>query len=183
MQLYPAIAHAERTSQSPPSVNFLHFLSAPTSALKSLTTRLRSSLIIHKRNHASFRSTPPQHTQKAQIMEERHRRESEGRSTSQTDLALWAKTKFCLGAPPSQPAMTRILSALSTLGLEKIGMSKRNRRGKISEKLKAFSITNWIPRWAMCWYGGDTGCGACANAFETLEECFYETEENYRIFQ
>ncbi len=57
--------------------------------------------------------------QKAQIVEERNRRESEGRSTSQKDLALWAKTKFCLDAPPSQPVMSRILSASSSLEVEK----------------------------------------------------------------
>ncbi len=79
-------------------------------------------------NAASTHSTT---SKKAQISEEPNSRESEGRSTSQNDLALWAKTKFCLDAPPSQPLMSRILSASSTLGLERKEMSKRNRRGKM----------------------------------------------------
>ncbi len=42
-------------------------------------------------------------------------------------MALWAKTKFCLDDPPSQLVMSRIISASSSLQVEKIGMAKRNR--------------------------------------------------------
>ncbi len=58
------------------------------------------------------------------------------------DLALWAKTKFCLDAPPSQTVIARIISASSSLEVEKIGMAKRNRRGKIPE-MEA-SLAAWV---------------------------------------
>ncbi len=98
MQLYSAIAHADCTSQSPSSVNFRHSLSAPTAALKSLTARLRSSFNHSQKKQCRLQvnaaSTHSPTGKKAQIAEERNRRESEGRSTSRKDLALWAKTKI-----------------------------------------------------------------------------------------
>ncbi len=57
------------------------------------------------------------YTQKAQIVEDRNHRKSEGRSTSQKDLALWAKTKFHLDAPPTQPV--KRFSVSSSVAVEK----------------------------------------------------------------
>ncbi len=59
------------------------------------------------------------YTQKAQIVEERDRSESESRSTSQKDLALRAKTKFRPDAPPSQTVMSKRFSKSSSVAVEK----------------------------------------------------------------
>ncbi len=66
--------------------------------------------------------------QKAQIVEERNHSESEGRSTSQKRLALWAKIKFCLNAPPRKPVMFRMLSASSSLEVEKRNGKEKQKR-------------------------------------------------------
>ncbi len=59
------------------------------------------------------------YTQKAQIVEERNRRKSESRSTSQKDLALRTKTKLLPDAPPSQTVMSKLFSKSSSVNVEK----------------------------------------------------------------
>ncbi len=68
-----------------------------------------------------------------QKVEERNRRKSESRSTSQKDLAMWAKTKFRPDAPPSQAVIAKLFSKSSSVAVERIVMAKRGRRGKIPE--------------------------------------------------
>ncbi len=80
------------------------------------------------------------YTQKAQIVEERNRRKSEGLSP-QNDLALWAKNRFRLDAPPSQPVMSKRLSTSSSLAVEKIGSGQGKQKG---ENSRDGSLAAWV---------------------------------------
>lgn len=91
--------------------------------------------------------------QKAQIVEEYRRREKDGLSTSQKELAVWAQQKFRLSSPPSQPVLYRILSAPSALTIHTTGLSKRNRRGKHPELETSLAL----------WVRAQHDAGVCLN--------------------
>ncbi len=118
--------------QSSLFVHFNHSLSAPPAAFEIFTARMRS-LFNHLRksecqlevNAVKTRSLTPK---KAQIVEERNHRKSKGRSTAQRDLASWAKTKFRLDAPPTQPVKRFFCMVFSCRRKNRNGKEKKKRQ-------------------------------------------------------